>query len=341
MTRVAVVLGLLVCLEACASTPNVVYSYYPAGSTSTVTVTQTIDCTSDKKAMVVLNSPAVNTLYFADHSKNPYTLQIKSLDGAFADADVALGLYDDGRLKSVNAATTGQGESILKAAVSLAVAIAPLGGGTQQPTVAAAALPECTFISNWGNGKPVTVTYSHAVDLGGITAPALIAVNPTPGSAELYAALKAQLPVIQIQVSKPTVLTAGARPIGSVDAGAVSLTLQETSSAKVVVLAQGQAIFSGNIIVPLASTYTLPIPKAALFGKQSFAVAISEAGAVTSVEYGKQTGASGPLNVLTAAATAAAPTSTATQAADVKAQADLIAQQQRLARCQAQPDKCQ
>ncbi len=94
-------------------------------------------------------------------------------------------------------------------------------------------------------------------------------------------------------------------------------------------------------MVPSPKTYLLPIPKAALFGKQNFALSLADSGAVTAIEYGKATGAAGPLNVLGAAATAAAPDSTAAKAAEVKAQADLIAQQQRLTRCQAHPAQCQ
>ncbi len=341
MIRNAMVSGVAACLEACASTPNVIYSYYLAGSTSTVTVTQTVDCTSDKKAVVVLNAPAINTLYFADYSKGPYSLQLKSLDGALADTDVGFNFLDDGRLKSVNASSTGQGESILKAAISLAAAAGALGGGVTPPVPAPAPLRECVFINNWGGGKPVTVTYSKQVDLATAPVAALIPLGPTPGSAALYAAIKDQLPPLAIQVSKRTPSTAGAHLSGSPSDNAIQVTLQETANAQADVLAQGQVIFRGSVTVPLATTYTLPIPKVALFGKQSFSLTLSEAGSVTAIQYGKQTGASGALGVLTAAATAVAPTSTATQAADVKAQADLIAQQQRLARCQAQPDKCQ
>ena len=96
-----------------------------------------------------------------------------------------------------------------------------------------------------------------------------------------------------------------------------------------------------KLTAPDAQTYVLPIPKAALFGKQSFSLALSEAGVITSVEYGKNTGAASVLNAAGAAATAQAPETTAAKAADVKAQADLIAQQQRLARCQANPAQCQ
>jgi hypothetical protein len=59
------------------------------------------------------------------------------------------------------------------------------------------------------------------------------------------------------------------------------------------------------------------------------------------VDYGKSNGAAGALNASNAILTAGAPESTASKAADIKAQADLIAQQQRLVRCQAKPESCQ
>lgn len=119
------------------------------------------------------------------------------------------------------------------------------------------------------------------------------------------------------------------------------LTLQATGKVRVDLTAQGQSIWTGTIQVPLPQTYLLPIPKAALFGKQSFSLSLSEAGAVTSVDYGKNTGAASALNAAGAIATAAAPETVAAKAAEVKAQADLIAQQQRLARCHANPAQCQ
>ena len=77
-----------------------------------------------------------------------------------------------------------------------------------------------------------------------------------------------------------------------------------------------------------------------MFGKQSFTLTLADSGAVTAVDYGKVSGASGGLNASTSAMGTMVPESTANKAADMKAQADLIAQQQRLVRCQAQPDKC-
>jgi hypothetical protein len=52
----------MVLVAGCASTPDVIYKYYPPQAQSTVTVTQTIDCTSDKTALIVVSTPALNTL---------------------------------------------------------------------------------------------------------------------------------------------------------------------------------------------------------------------------------------------------------------------------------------
>ena len=203
-------------------------------------------------------------------------------------------------------------------------------------------LPECDFINSWGGGKPVTLTYSKNIDYGSATE-APINLDVAPGNKQLYTALQNRLPLLQVRVGRPSPIASAASYSSSSDSSkdTVLLTLLETANVKVDVLADGQVIWSGNVTIPGTKTYQLPIPKAALFGKQAFSLTLSEAGAITSVEYGKNTGAVGPLNVATSAATAAAPETTAAKAADTKAQADLIAQQQRLARCQAQPAMCQ
>jgi len=334
------ILGLLI---GCASTPNVMYSYYPSLSNTTVTVTQTIDCNSDQTALIVLNSATVNTLYSADYSKGPYSVQIKKLDGFLADSDVGFNFFEDGRLKSINASTTGQGETILKSAIALGAALAPLGGGARP---AKEAIPECAAVKSWGNGKPVTLIYSKNIDYrkddDGKTHP----FGPPQGAAALYTELNKSnlLPLLEVVISPPSSIKSGASYISSSSDSSddvVLLTLQETANVKVDVLASGQDFWSSKITIPGKNTYSLPIPKAALFGKDTFSLTLSEAGAITQIEYGKNTGAAGPLNVATSAAGAAAPGSTADKAAQIKAQADLIAQQQRLARCEANPAQCQ
>jgi hypothetical protein len=85
--------------------------------------------------------------------------------------------------------------------------------------------------------------------------------------------------------------------------------------------------------------YQLPIPRAAMFGKQVFAASFDEAGSISQVQYAKDTGGAGVLNVLDAAASQLNRTDTE-QAAAYKAEADVIAAQQRLVKCKAAPASC-
>ena len=334
--RRALLPWVMVCLMAgCASTPDVTYKYYPSRLQATATVTQTVDCTTDKKSLIVINTPSMNSVYSADYSQSPYSIQIKKLAGTIADSDFALNWFDDGRLKSVNASTTGQGEAVVKSAISLIGAVAAVGGGAA-PT-SPTGLPECTVVTNWGNGKPVTLTYSQVIDFVKAAA-APQQLKPTPQSAALWNSLHNQLPPLAVKVDQQAPNNSGASYGSSGDD--LLLTLQKTNTAEVSIVSSGSAIFTSIVTLPQTTTYQLPIPKSAVFGKQTFSLTLAESGAITAIDYGKLSGASGALNAATSIAGAAAPESTATKAADVKSQADLIAQQQRLVRCQAQPDKC-
>ena len=56
-------------LVGCASTPPLVYKYYPSKATTQVTVTQTIDCDADKR-LIILNTPSISpAVYSSDRSR--------------------------------------------------------------------------------------------------------------------------------------------------------------------------------------------------------------------------------------------------------------------------------
>ncbi|MEA3037765.1 MAG: hypothetical protein QOE79_278 [Sphingomonadales bacterium] len=335
--------GILACatlLGGCASIPDVAYRYYPARANAVAKVTQSVDCTADKTDMVVLNTPDVVTQYSADYSARPFEIRFDQRQADLADNSATFSFFEDGRLKSINAESTGQGEAFLKSAISLIGALAPLGGGGARSAVP---LPQCDVIAHWGGGKPVSLNYQAAIDFASDDR---VTLEPTADSKALYELLKSRLPVLQAKIESRSEPWAGA----SYDDSAarkdkyVLVRLRKVRSARVRLTANGQSIWSGEAVVPTtgeAGDYMLPIPKAALFGKQSFALTLTGSGAIDTVTYGKLTGATAAVNVLTAGATALAPQSTAAQAADLKAQSDLIVQQQRLARCRTQPDQCQ
>jgi hypothetical protein len=94
-------------------------------------------------------------------------------------------------------------------------------------------------------------------------------------------------------------------------------------------------------VAQLGTLYSLPIPKAVLFGKLQLSLALAESGALTTLQYSKQTAAPSMATGGQDVSARLAPETAAQKAADLKAESDIIAQQQRLVRCQADPAKCQ
>jgi hypothetical protein len=362
----------VMCLVGCSSIPNVEYNYYFAKSDTVLSVAQAVTCDASKSNLIIVTtaSPAA-TAYSADIAHGPQRINIRAIEGnfrTFVDSDAQFGFYDDGRLKSINQKTTGQGEAAIKSAVSLATTVAPfLGAGPP------AKQTPCEIVDKWGgtgkapdNSKPASVNLSYSAEFD--TTRVLgksFKLKPTPASQQLYDEFKnssppAKLPPIEVSIGHANELGGRATflpdnyPVdgayleddgytaynGYLGDGIVGLKLQRTASVEVNISSAHRLIWKGNVIVPLHRTYTLPIPAAALFGQQTFTLQLSEAGAIQSIDYGKTSGASGALNAAGSIATGTAPESAANKAADIKAQADLIAQTQRLLRCHTHPATC-
>jgi hypothetical protein len=334
-------------LNGCSSIPDVEYRYYLAKMSITANVTQTVDCNAYKTALIISNVPSVAASYASDLTKGPYRIRLNDINGAFgtfADTDMSMSFYDDGRLKSINQSTTGQGEEIIKSAVTLAGAF--VGGGG--PGTAAEDMKSmCTKIGTLGDNKPVSVTYTKVISYAPAGADQTLDLPVAAASLSVHAKLAAilggNLPPLGLIIDKPKPVESGAgySAPSSSDGDIVGLQLPKMLWVNVEVTSKGATFANTLLTAPSGETYTLPIPKAALFGKQSLQLTLSEAGAITTIDYGKLTGVSGALNAANSIATGAEPPSAATQAAALKAQGDLIAQHQRLVRCQANPATCQ
>ncbi len=333
-------------LAGCASVPDVDYLYYPAKSSVVANVTRSVACNSAQTELIVVDAPGVTTSYAADYSKKPFQFRIDALDGifgSFADTDMHFSFYHDGRLKSINQSSVGQGESVVKSAVSLATTVAALGGGAPNQA-AAKPLPICATLKAWGGDKPVSLTYEARVDLTAATGAPIKLVAASDRQALAGAlATTSGMPRLALIVSKAVLARAGARwdpSANSNSSGVILLKLQQMVSVEVKIEQNGTPIWDGTVILPASGSYDLPIPKAGLFGTQTFSLTLSEAGAVTDVDYGKHTGATAALNSAGTIATTQTPSTAATQAADEKAKADLIYQTNRNAACQARPASC-
>jgi len=321
--------GLLPCsLAACALSPDVTLTYYPARAESTVTVTQSIACDKDKTVVLLAHAVAIDTVYASDYAQ-PQQLRLAAMGGAFGASDAAFKFSDDGRLKSVNASAAGPGEAIVKAASSLS-ALALTRTPLDNP---------CTAIGRWGGDKPLTVVYARRLAYADEDGGALLAVPPEPASLHLYEQLQGLaigLPALTLRATVTPVrppATGAAASDG--DAG---LALKGTAGVRLELFADAGAIGSADVTIPYGPTYHLPLPRSGLFGKQAFALTLSDAGAITSVSYGGDTGTAALAN--SAGVAAQALPSTAEQASALKAQADLIRQQQRLSLCRLAPADC-
>lgn len=323
-------------LTGCASTPDVEYRYFPARASTAVTVTQTIDCNQDKTRFSFIHTPTVVTTYSSDRSRKPFVLRTKDLQSSLTDAEVKFDWFDDGRLKSVNQNSVGQGENIVKATMTF---LAPVVGG------AAPGTGECNKVATLGGGKPVTIVYERTIEHAKNQSDQVFELQPSENSKAIFDSakdvLKARLPVLDFKVRQweeiaplvqATEDTADAK-------GAIPLTLNKTAVVPVQILVSKVAFWSSKIVVPTVETYALPIPRPKFFGKQAFALTLNEAGGITTMGYTSLSGTAGAFNALNVVSTTVSPSDPA-RAAAIKAEADVIAQTQRLAACQAKPAEC-
>jgi hypothetical protein len=105
-------------------------------------------------------------------------------------------------------------------------------------------------------------------------------------------------------------------------------------------LLQASQIWAGFVPVPMRETYKVPIPSPQMFGKTMFGIGLSDYGSIISLHYGSANGASDAADAAGAIAKALQPKSPEDRANELKGEADLIAQQQRLITCQVSPTTC-
>ena len=98
-------------------------------------------------------------------------------------------------------------------------------------------------------------------------------------------------------------------------------------------------IWRASVPIPVQDlSYTVLVPRGRAFGKQKFALELSDFGSVTKLEYGNNSGAPEVFDL--GSAVAKALPSDASRAAAVQSEADLKGQLERLALCEADATKC-
>jgi hypothetical protein len=339
--------GLMSVLTGCAELPNATITYYLPKSNTTITATQTIACDSAKNPSVTVMLNAKPT-YTADYSEaGKKSIAIKSLDGALSDTDVTVSLTEDGRLKGINSSQTGQAEAVIKEAVTVAAAIVAVGfvDGVK---------PAPNWCASAAASKPVTITYTAGPyqykDLVFDKDATPIQMVVDSGSLAVYHAVKKTSlgknlePALVIHASQEIQPVSEESPTAG-----VPVTLPRMRKVTLELFwgvddkFEPMSVGTQDLFLPgegANRTFALNIPPSAMFGTQKFVLQLADSGAITSIQYVKTTGAASALTAGQDVLAPFKPESTADRAADVKAQADLIAQQQRLAACKAVPSTC-
>ncbi|MBQ0933176.1 hypothetical protein [Ideonella alba] len=350
-------------LIGCASVPDVAVSYRPVRWATSVAVVHTITCSRDDQIVVIQRDAAFVPIYSADEPRDDFRIDLKQLDRFFADSDISLAFTDDGRLKSVNQSTTGQGELVVKGAISLGASL--LSGQNVGPTASLnqptagillferdifkkqlkgpAPAAVCGLIRKSTILAPDQLPQVSIVHTASLNSEAISAVPKASNDQEVLVEGLKSLGIDLSSSVKGIFGTEELQPIAnlksSVGADEVPLTLQRMVSLLVSVEDSSGTIGGSKIAVPTSRTFVLPIPKAALFGKQSFQLVLSDSGRIATLGYGKLTGVPAAMGAATATVNAQVNVDNAETAA-LKAASDLIAQQQRYNTCRLTPSAC-
>lgn len=335
-------------LAGCASIPDTDITYYLPKATVTLTLLQTLQCSAGTPGQLIAAYSVTSTTAFArDVSRGPRHISLSDLDGVYSDVDLKFGLTEDGRLLSVNASSTGQGEAIATSAVSLLgsiIGIAAAPGPLAAPAPARAATV-CDVLKDWaGAGKAVTLNYVATIPFKDGKPEVAAAFVPQAGSDVLLAKLVAAggVPTARITVVAPQ--TPALPAPAPAARGVISVPRTAPVTIEVHVVSgpslEPVPVWAHDVVIPIDGEIALPIGRSAAFGKQGFELALGDSGAPTSVRYTKSTGLASAMNAANTALGPLQPKSVADQTAAINAQSDLIAAQQRLVRCKAGLDGC-
>ena len=337
-------------LSGCASLPDATVQYWLPKAVSTVEVVETYACKDDDTDFAVVSLPSISTSYVADKSSGtPQTVYLKDLDSFYASGSAAFTFTEDGRLKSLNATSTGVGGEMVKAVVGIVT-------GVRTGAVSLIKPPICDVVAQFGDPKSQTLTVTRVAKfdhkLGG---EAVFDIVKDP-ALNHYVRQRAES-----EKKKPdelglfTQLTLSKAAVQSPASGTIDqrINMSKVDKPKLVVNQVRRETLllrskkPGGEPVDLASfeplvpgpTYEVQIPKPIFFGEQILQLALSDAGQITGITYNNKAGSGIAAEALNQIYSAANPPVTLL-VAEEKARADLIAHQQRLALCLADRKTC-
>jgi hypothetical protein len=335
--------GVLLLLAACASTPDVTVAYYLPKGRLDATVSRLVNCDTDNNPLVT--TTVTGKLVYT--ASDRVTFNLDAPDHFYADSDVAFTLTEDGRLTSINQNTAGQGSAIVKSAVAFGLAAAALDSKSEAQAAREGA---CKWLKKQAQDKGMTVNLFLSEDFASSVTKKEIPAAPDSRTA--YTNLQPLIGKICITATLVDDPNQDDHRRASYVPGAfddvVDLKLRQPAGYDVRILQQGDGgeecaveIWKEVVYVPQkGKDFDLPIPKAALFGNQAFKLTLSDSGQITNIEYSHTSGTSAALDAGQAVAAPLKRDTPSDVAADLKAQADEMAQRARLQKCQQDPTNC-
>lgn len=278
-------------VAGCAHVPDVTIAYRPVTWSVGVSVVHTLVCNREGTQVMVARGATFTPLYFADRDAEPQPLSLKDLNSPFADSELTVGFTDDGRLRTVNQSTTGQGEAIAKAlvvsigaigasgaiagAAGAAMAVAPLAvtpgwrppSPAEEPRTGPQAI--CNIVKKWSNadlskgGLPqVSLVQSVGIKPEHLPKKRVTVANADDQTKALIQDLsKAGLDTsTEVALSLAPPGKSGAQPVGHVNfKGEMRLKIQQTGALTLLVELSAADVEENKRRIA-SSTVTIPLP---------------------------------------------------------------------------------
>lgn len=354
MVKPFIVLCLALSVTACGSLPDVEVGYYLPKSSVVITVTQSAACLkqNDGSWKTSLKSSTTYLTKYSADTRQPYTVDLAKLDAWYGKPDVDFSFTEDGRLKSINSTGMGHGEALVTG-VAKALSLGGVGIKTLAPgehgCKKLVAHNRAHDGKTDGGPKVLSVVLQATSDLNPDTP---IVFKPIDLSLETYQELQQDIyGWVEAGIGETTPPLAPRNTFSTEDYNGEKIAYRIPAAVPVITVIKdfnGNETHSSetNISAPqYGVTHYLPIQKAPLFGENSMKLTLDDNGNIIGLKYGSDSGAGSLVSALntsyeTLKSEPKATTTVAQQAESVKAQADLIYQNERLAQCELKPSLC-
>ena len=325
---------------ACSTTPPIKVSHYLPKVETRVTITESVACDAENHIVAGAEATSV-TAYSADITQ-AREIDLTGYGSMLADTGLTFTFENDGRLKTVNATSTGKASEIIKSAIGLVTTFAGARGFAD--LTAPQYKKECALLAAWGKGEPVTLTFAGPIDFAADASAQYI--RPVPASLYRFGLIKNAVgyPCAKVTSRKMNPIVSGPEPTGAkvdlLQPSLADLAIHMNTSDQCIPADNVAFVHREQIVVPQGGKpYAIQIPKPVAFGKSTFVMEMAPSGSVTKLQYDDETGA---VQVLDSASGLAGLliTSRAEETADANEEVARIKALNALVKCKADPANC-